>query len=87
MLSLHITSFCHEFFIYYIILTSIISDWIELMKVIESANLERFCKMMHIFLLAALVGKFIIIVLDKIMTIYHDFLIYRAMSIRSNLSM
>ena len=81
MLSLHITSFCHECFIYYIILTYIISDWVKLMKVIESANLERFCKMMHIFLLAALVGKLIIIVLDEIMTIYHDFLIYRAMSI------
>ena len=79
MMSLHITLFYNEWFSYYIIL--IISDYIKLIKVTESASLERFCKMMYILLFAVVVGKFIIIVLDKIMTIYHAFLIYGAISI------
>ena len=78
MISEPITPFCNECFIYYIIL--IISDYIiNLIKVIESASLERFCEMMYILLFAVLVGKIIIIVFDKIMTIYHAFLLYRAM--------
>ena len=62
MISEHITPFYNECFIYYIIL--IISDYINLINVIESASLERFCEMMYILLFAVLGGKVIIIVLD-----------------------
>ena len=40
----------------------------------------RFCKMMHILLFTVLVGKFIIIILDKLMILYHSFSIGQYLS-------
>ena len=77
MISEPITPFYNECFISCIIL--IISDCFNLIKVIESASLEILYKMKYI-LLFAVVGKFIITVLDKIMTIYYALLLYRTMS-------
>ena len=46
----------------------------------ESASFLRSCKMIYILLVIVLIGKFIIIILDKLMTIYYFFLIGQCLS-------